>query len=290
MNEVNKERMLDLLILKATGEITKEELEQLRKLEDTFPEFKDDTSYELAAAAISLIDLQVEDQMPAHLQARILADADKYFGAAGKEIGRALNNGSEQEEEFQKTFAFEQPKRSIWQSLGWLVAAFACIALAVSLWTTRNRLSENVADNPPQTITPTPTQTPGLVEQRMQFMASANDKVQSSWSDFDPKKPRNVEGDVVWSNSAQKGYLRFKNLPVNDKSKETYQLWIFDETQKNPISGGVFDANQAGEIIIPIDAAIKVAKPTMFGITAEKPGGVMVSDLGKVMAVAKVSA
>lgn len=289
MNEVNKERMLDLLILKATGEITKEELEQLRKLEDTFPEFKDDTSYELATAAISLIDLKIEDQMPAHLQARILADADKYFGAAEKQTGTARNNGSEQEE-FQKTFAFEQPKRSIWQSLGWLVAAFACIALAVSLWTTRNRLNENIADNPQQTVTPTPTQTPSLVEQRMQFMASANDAVVSSWSDFDPKKPRNVEGDVVWSNSAQKGYLRFKNLPVNDKSKETYQLWIFDETQKNPISGGVFDANQAGEIIIPIDAAIKVAKPTMFGITAEKPGGVMVSDLGKVMAVAKVSA
>ena len=92
-----------------------------------------------------------------------------------------------------------------------------------------------------------------------------NDAVLSSWSDFDPKKPRNVEGDIVWSNSAQKGYLRFRNLPVNDKSKETYQLWIFDETQKNPISGGVFDANQAGEIIIPIDAAIKVEKPTMFG-------------------------
>ncbi len=39
MNESNKEKMLDLLILRATGEITKKELEQLTKLEEAFPEF-----------------------------------------------------------------------------------------------------------------------------------------------------------------------------------------------------------------------------------------------------------
>jgi hypothetical protein len=154
------------------------------------------------------------------------------------------------------------------------------------LWITYNRPKIEVAQ-PPQQATPTPT--PSLVEQRLQFLASANDAAQQSWSDFDPKKPFNVEGDVAWSNAAQKGYMRFRNLPVNDKSKETYQVWIFDETQKNPISAGVFDVNEAGEIIVPMDAAIKVGKPTMVGITAEKPGGVMVSDLSKVMAVAKFS-
>jgi anti-sigma-K factor RskA len=84
--------------------------------------------------------------------------------------------------------------------------------------------------------------------------------------------------------------VRFRNLPVNDKTKETYQLWIFDENQKQPIDGGVFDANEAGEIIIPIDAKLKVQKPKMFAVTAEKPGGVVVSPLEKVMAVAKISA
>ena len=87
MNESEKEKMLDLLILRATGEITKQELEQLRILEEKFPEFKDDDSFELATAAISLIDLKIEDQMPAHLQARILADADKYFAVPEKETG-----------------------------------------------------------------------------------------------------------------------------------------------------------------------------------------------------------
>ena len=281
MNELEKEKMLDLLILKATGEITKEELEQLTKLEEMFPEFKDDISFELTAAAISMVDLPVEEKMPAHLQAKILADAERFYASPESEI-KTLKDSAETEE-FQKTFDFE-PKKSIWQSLGWLVAALACVALAVNLWISYRRPTE-VITNPPQQITPTPT--PGMSEQRQQLMASMPDVAQKEWSDFDPKKPLNVQGDVVWSNQAQKGFVRFRNLPVNDRSKETYQIWIFDETQKNPVSAGVFDANENGEIIIPMNAAIKVTKPTMVGITVEKPGGVMVSSSEKVMAVAK---
>ena len=281
MNELEQEKMLDLLILKATGEITKEELEQLTKLEEMFPEFKDDISFELAAAAISMVDLPSEEQMPAHLQSKILADAERFYASSEAEVKTLKDSG--ETEEFQKTFDFE-PKKSIWQSLGWLVAAAACVALAVNLWISYRRPIE-VVNNPPQQITPTPT--PAMSEQRQQLMASMPDVAQQDWSDFNPKKPFNVQGDVVWSNTAQKGFVRFKNLPVNDKTKETYQIWVFDETQKNPVSAGVFDANENGEIIIPMDAAIKITKPTMVGITAEKPGGVMVSGLEKVMAVAK---
>lgn len=284
MNELDREKMLDLLILRATGEITKEESEQLTKLQEMYPEIKDDISVELAAAAISLVNLEAEEQMPAHLQTRILADAERFYASPETETKTLKNSGGEQEEEFQKTFEFE-PKRSIWQSLGWLVAAFACIALAVILWNDYRRPKTEIVQNPPPQITPTPT--PAMSEQRQQLMASMPDVAQKNWSDFDPKKPLNVEGDVVWSNAAQKGFVRFRNLPVNDKAKETYQIWIFDETQKNPVSGGVFDANENGEIIVPMNAAIKVIRPTMVGITVEKPGGVMVSGLEKVMAVAK---
>lgn len=281
MNELEKEKMLDLLILKATGEITKEELERLTKLEELYPEFKDDISFELAAAAISLIDVKAEEEMPAHLQAKILADAERFYASPEAQV-KTLKDSAETDE-YQKTFDFE-PKSSVWQSLGWLVAALACVALAVNLWISYRRQPE-IVTVPPQQITPTPT--PGMLEQRQQLIASMPDVAQKNWSDFDPKKPLNVQGDVVWSNQAQKGFVRFKNLPVNDKTKETYQIWVFDETQKNPVSAGVFDANENGEIIIPMDAAIKITKPTMVGITAEKPGGVMVSGLQKVMAVAK---
>ncbi|RMG03154.1 MAG: anti-sigma factor, partial [Acidobacteria bacterium] len=75
---------------------------------------------------------------------------------------------------------------------------------------------------------------------------------------------------------------------ANDPSKETYQLWIVDESQKYPIDGGLFNVNTQGEIILPIDTRLKVEKPKMFAVTAEKPGGVVVSDLKRVMAVAKI--
>ena len=281
MNDLEREKMLDLLLAKATDGLSKKESEQLRELEEVFPELKDDNSFELAAAAIGLINLKTDEEMPAHLQKRILADADKYFESNTEKVLK--QNSSQTEEEYQKTFAFE-PKRSIWQSLGWLVAAVACIALAVVVWQTRTAPEIEYAQTLPQQTAPAP----GLAEQRQQLIASANDVVLEKWTDFDPKKPFNVQGDVVWSNAAQKGFIRFQNLPVNDKSKESYQLWIFDENQKNPIDGGVFSADEAGEIIIPIDAKLEVKTPTMFAVTAEKPGGVVVSELGKVMAVAKI--
>lgn len=285
MNNSEQEKMLDLLIAKATTGLSTEEENQLRELEEVFPEFKDDLTFEFTAATIGLVDLKAEEPLPAHLQSKILADADKYFAPETNETPNPAASTAETEEEYQKTFAFE-PKSSIWQSLGWLVAAFACVALAVNLWMTRTGTPSETAQNPPAQITPTPT--PSLAQQRQMLLASANDVVQKSWTDIDPEQPRDVQGDIVWSNSQQKGYLRFRNLPINDKTKEAYQLWIFDDTQKHPIDGGVFNADQSGEIIIPIDPKLKVEKPTMFAVTAEKPGGVVVSAQEKVMAIAKV--
>lgn len=283
MSNLDREKVLDLLFAKATTGLSAEESEQLRELEKVYTELRGDNSVELTAAAIGLVNLKTDEPMPLHLQKRILAGADRYFASKN---GKVLNpDSSEPEAEYQKTFAFE-PKRPIWQSLGWLVAAVACIALAIILWQSRSQPQTEYTNNPPPQLTPTPT--PNLAEQRLQFIVSANDIVQRSWTDFNPQQPRHVKGDVVWSNAVQKGFIRFQNLPVNNNSKETYQLWIFDENQKNPVSGGVFDANQTGEIIIPIDAGLKINKPTMFAVTAEKPGGVVVSELGKVMAVAKV--
>jgi anti-sigma-K factor RskA len=284
MNEQEKEKMLELLSDKAVFGLSDAEFAELAELEKNFPEFQDE-SFELAAATIGMMNLDTSEPMPAHLRTKIAADAEQYF-AARKEVVSTAEPQAEKEE-FQKTFAFE-PKKSIWNWVGWAVAGFACVALAVNIWTTRLNVTD-IAKNPP-----TPTITPKieltLAEQREQLLASATDAVQTTWGDFDPKKPKNVQGDVVWSNSTQKGFVRFRGLPVNDKSKETYQLWIFDDNQKQPIDAGIFDANEAGEIIIPIDAKLKVQKPKMFAVTAEKPGGVVVSPLEKVMAVAKISA
>src|SRR5262249_25118891 len=86
--------------------------------------------------------------------------------------------------------------------------------------------------------------------------------------------------DIVWSDANQKGYVKVAGLPKNDPTKQTYQLWIFDETQdpKTPIDGGIFDVSSDGEVVIPIEATLKVRNPSAFAITIAKPGGVMVSD------------
>ncbi|MDQ3798652.1 MAG: anti-sigma factor [Acidobacteriota bacterium] len=277
--------MLELLSGKAFSDLSETEKAQLAGLEKLFPELDGDDSFEIAASAVSLTNLDVSEPMPAHLQAKILADADKYF--ASQETSARVQK-TEEEEEYQKTFAFE-PKRSSsssWrQWLGWLVAATACIALAVNLWLTRFQPRVDIAGNPTPAITPqnlTPAQ------ERAQLL-NAVDTVQTILTN--PKNPNEILGDVAWNDTEQKGFVRLRGVPVNDATKEQYQLWIFASNQdrKTPVDGGVFDVGSSdGEVIIPIDAKIKVEKPTLFAVTAEKPGGVVVSKQEKVMAIAKV--
>ncbi len=97
------------------------------------------------------------------------------------------------------------------------------------------------------------------------------------------------KGDVIWDNAAQEGVIRLHGLAVNDAAKEQYQLWIIDKTQKHPIDAGVFDVTAQGDLVIPIHAKLKVADPAAFAITVEKPGGVVVSDLGRLAALAPIT-
>ncbi len=288
MSEQDKEKMLELLSDKAAFGLSEEETAELARLEKEFPELNDD-SFELAAAAIAMLNLETDEPMPAHLRSKIAQDAESFF--ASRKAAEAPAAPTEKEE-FQKTFTLE-PRKSIWNWLGWAVAALACVVLIVNVYRTNQQienLSATMTSEIDRLKAQIPTPTPNAAQELQQLLAKP-DIVRSTWGDLDPKKQAfNIQGDVVWSNSAQKGFVRFSNLPVNDKTKEQYQVWIFDADQKYPVDGGVFDASQAGEIVIPIDAKIKVQKPTMFAITAEKPGGVVVSPLEKVMAVAKVPA
>ncbi|CAN5451413.1 hypothetical protein BH10ACI1_BH10ACI1_09730 [soil metagenome] len=287
MNEQEKIRLLELFSDKVIFGLDDAELAELAELEKNFPDLRDDAakpahSLEFSATAIGLANLDTSEPLPANLRAKILADSDKFF-ASSEEIVPKTEPQAIEEDDFQPTFGFE-PRRSILSWLGWAVAAAACIALAVNIWTTRFQKTE-IVEKPEIIQTPTPE--PSEVQKRELLLASAN-KIQLPLAQPKPDVTA-ITGDVVWDNAKQEGYVRFKGLPVNDVSKETYQLWIGDENQKNPIDGGVFNVNQNGEIIIPIKAKLKVVKPTLFAITKEKPGGVVVSELGeKLMALAKV--
>ncbi len=139
--------------------------------------------------------------------------------------------------------------------------------------------------------TPEPVKTPAPVlttaQKREQLIASAPDVIQTNWTSA--KGDKRVLGDVVWSNAQQKGYVRLRDLPVLDASKETYQLWIIDErNEKTPVSGGIFNVSSAGDIIIPINAQLRIIKPKQFAVTKEKAGGVVVSKPDRIVAVAKI--
>lgn len=83
--------------------------------------------------------------------------------------------------------------------------------------------------------------------------------------------------------------MKLEGFPVNDPMSMQYQLWVVDGDRdaKHPVDGGVFDVAADGTVVIPIDAKLALIKPTAFAITAEKPGGIVVSD-GPHLAVAVV--
>lgn len=294
MNRLEKqERLLDLLTEQATRGLDEQSQKELNDLTKLFPEWQDDETLSLTAAALALSVVPQNEEMPAHLKTRILAESDRFFaGQEGDNKVLTFKSKSERGKSSETEIAAQSgrtSKGSFWNWAGWGIAAAACVALAINLWATRTAppTVETVKNSPAQ-ITPTPL--PSLAQQREQLLATAPDAVQTTWRDFNPKLPRGVAGDVVWSNALQKGFMRFHSIQPNDKTRETYQLWIFDAAQnaKTPIDGGVFDVDANGDVIVPIDAKIRVQKPTMFAVTAEKPGGVVVSELGKVMAIAKI--
>jgi len=159
--------------------------------------------------------------------------------------------------------------------VGWLIAA-ASIALAAITY---------VNSRPP--VLPT-------VKEQVAMLENKGGTLKLDWAaqgDYANK----VTGRVIWNSADQKGFVRFKNLTPNDPKVDQFQLWIFDGDRKDyPVDGGVFDIAAAsfdaatGEYIIPMKPALSVSKPTLFAVTVEKPGGVVVTDKSRLVVVAPV--
>jgi anti-sigma-K factor RskA len=275
MNEQQEERLLDLLCKQVSEGLTVEEQRELESLEATVETSVDLRSLEMTAAAISMSSVRANEAMPDHLKSGILARADEYFAdRQTEEAPRVL-----------AVPAVEKPSISIWGWLGWAAAGVACIALAINIYQNNGRRDE-------QAGLKSPTPAPAIMsptQSRERLMASANDVVTADWGAGNVVGLE-LAGDIVWSDSKQEGYMRFRNLPKNDVNVYTYQLWIFDETQdpKTPIDGGIFDVNADGEIVIPIDAKLRARGAKAFAITMEKPGGVMVSNRKQLVSLAQV--
>jgi hypothetical protein len=153
---------------------------------------------------------------------------------------------------------------------GWAAAA------GIGLWAMvgRTPAPSSVADASPAAV-------------RAALLADAGEL---AWTPGTDAAADSASGDVVWSDSAQAGVMRFRRLAANDPTKEQYQLWIFDAAgdERYPVDGGVFNvADGANETLVPIDPAIRVTRATLFVVTIERPGGVVVSDRSRVALVAK---
>jgi anti-sigma-K factor RskA len=210
-----------------------------------------DESHELAAAALDLAlgPTQLE-ALPASLRAKLAARGEEFVASRAAIAKRAS---------MQALPAPRRPNAAAW----WLAAAAAVLAL-IGWWP---RFGSTGTKLGPQ-----------------ELLARAGTlRIDAKGTEL----AKDLHGDVLWSNELQSGYLRLSGLPANDPKVAQYQLWIVDADQQHPIDGGVFDA-ASGELVIPIDAKLRVGTPKAFAITLEKPGGVVVSDLGKVAMLVNV--
>jgi anti-sigma-K factor RskA len=163
-----------------------------------------------------------------------------------------------------------RPKRDLWRAMGWLAAA-ACLAFAITA-----------------IVRPWGKKAPTARDQRNSLVEVADAQI-IPWTATSDPAATGAKGDVVWSNTEQRGFMRFSGLSQNDPAATQYQLWIFDgeRDDKFPVDGGVFDVTSGGDVVVPIRAKLKVGKPVLFAVTVEKPGGVVVSKRERIVVTAK---
>ncbi|MEM9058062.1 MAG: anti-sigma factor [Pseudomonadota bacterium] len=232
----------ELLVRRATEGLSEAEKATLEALLAEHG-YADSDDYELAAAAaanaFAMRTTREAADAPAHLKAKLNADADRYFST---DTVVAL------------------PPRRRWFEPGWAVAAALALALLVTF------------------AVDSGTSLPAPGDARVALLAEAGTETMP-WAPPSDPAYAGVTGDVVWNDARQEGYLRLVGMPVNDPGRSQYQLWVVDpDRDERPVDGGVFDIPAGvGEVIVPIDVKLAVDAPDAFAITREQPGGVVVS-------------
>jgi hypothetical protein len=267
------EAMIDLLVKQVIEGLSSAEQRELDVMDSEIAS-QHLRDFERAAAAVTLAASTRTEALPAELAQRIARQADEHFAALSSGTSRVVNLNAVRD---------ARPARG--GAAGWWAAA-ACLVLAVFGWL-RSPAPQApvVAVTPPLVVTspvPAPPPEPAPLtpaEQRTAMLANPNAVKGSLGATKDPLA-KGVSGDFVWDPVAQKGFLHFQGLASNDPAVSQYQIWIFDGTRdkKYPVDGGVFDVPAGSdEVVIPINAALNVAKLAAFAVTVEKPGGVVVS-------------
>jgi Anti-sigma-K factor rskA len=247
------ERLYDLAIAKATLGLSPAEARELAELQ-TGVASDELAAIDEAVAAITRglkaeTEVVIDEPMPEHLRQSLIAAAPDQ--ARPRQIGDTRDSND-------RDAVIASIRRSA--RTGWFVAA-ASLLLAGGLLLTRG--------GGPQP-TPQPLSTQKLVD-------AATDVVRFAMGPT-PDGAAGASGEIVWSNSLQKGYAKLKGVPTNDATQRQYQMWIVDPNRDSkPIDGGVFDVTGSGEVVISFEPRLPVSNPAAFAITAERPGGVVVS-------------
>lgn len=287
--EAAMERADELMLERATQGLSPQQETELEDLLARHPELED--GYELAAAAVELACLEVDEKLPESLRAELEAQGHRF---RGDRRGNVAHFPTKRETREKAPPASVTPARSWAQRSGWWAAA-ACLALAAVGWWLALRTPEldDGGVPRPQVVTyelPAEIETPA--EQRRALLESTDDVLVLEWSATEDPLAQGASGDVVWSPQEQRGYLRFTDLAANDPSEAQYQLWIFDAVrdERFPVDGGVFDVPRGqGEVVVPITAKLPVEQATLFAVTLEPPGGVVVSDRERLVLLAQAS-
>jgi hypothetical protein len=289
------EAMVDLLIKQVTEGLSPAEQRALDVMDSELA-----SAYlrdlERGAAAVTLAGSKGAEALPAALSARLAQQAAEHFASARKvaDLGTARAAATEKARDGQSLAPSPASARaSRYSGYGWLAAA-ACLVLAIFGWERSPPPLPPVAVvEPAPAIEPPAAQPvpPTPAEQRAALLAKT-DSLKISLGATKEPAAAGVTGDVVWDPATQRGFLHFTGLSANDPAVHQYQIWIFDagRDKRYPVDGGVFDVPaNAGEIVIPIRAALMVRKPAAFAVTLEKPGGVVVSGREHVIALGATS-
>lgn len=288
----DKRRLFDLLADEAVQPLSFAERVELNELLQRFDDVSEDDFAQAAAAFALAFEQESKEALPKELQSKLESDAQQYIDqskSTSTESSQpdALNEPGPNKQanesgavevdrqvavDLQRSADATKPSTgfSLREGFAWLVAA-ASLLFALGVF-------DRGATDPVE---------PTLSQKWSQFTRNADDLIQADWSAGNVPETDAATGAVVWSTKQQQGFMSFAGLKKNDPTKEQYQLWIFDDQQKNPVDGGVFDVTD-GDVIIPIDSKLNVVDVTMFAVTIEKPGGVVVSDKSRIALLAKL--
>lgn len=261
------ERAEELLVERAVRPLDEAELAELAQLG-----VADDGSLDVAAAAVVMATTPIEP-MPPHVMERVLAAAPKPdFTRTLAGVGGYVQHAPPPPAPIDELAARRAaPRKRV--VLPWLMAAACLVVACGALWLVWRKDRGGAA---------------APSEARADMLASAAGVSKLAWTATPDPNAKGASGDVVWSTTEQRGYMRFVGLTPNDPTQYQYQLWIFDKDRddKFPVDGGVFDVSSTGEVIVPISAKLRVNEATLFAVTIEKPGGVVVSKRERIVVTA----